>query len=196
VSHHKYQTEGFILGGFNVGESNRFLYVFTKEFGLVGASAQGVRELKSKLRYSLQDFSYSNVELVRGREVWRITNAENIHTSSCFTENIEKQKIFTNITTFIKRFFVGEGSQCGLFDDIVAGVTFLRDEDFTMEELKSFEVIMMLKILMHLGYFGEEDKFTIFLKKDNWNKGTLKQVVPIRTAAVCEINKAIDHSHL
>ncbi len=196
MSHHKYQTEGFILGGFNIGESNRFLYVFTKELGLVGASAQGVRELKSKLRYSLQNFSYSNVDLVRGKQVWRITNAENIYTFSCFAKSTEKQKVFANIVTFIKRFFVGEGSQGKLFDDVVGGFIFLRDENLSTEELKSFEATMMLKIIRHLGYLGEGDKFTSFLKEGNWNKETLKHMTVVRPDAICEINKAIDHSHL
>lgn len=196
MSHHKYQTEGFILGGFNVGESNRFFRIFTKELGLVSASAQGVRELKSKLRYSLQNFSYSNIDLVRGREVWRITNAENIYTLSCFDESVEKKKIYINIITFIKRLFAGEGSQSGLFEEVADGFVFLKNENLTAEELKSFEAVMMLKILNHLGYFDGEEKFALFLKKRNYDRGLLDKMNTIRYDAVREINKAIDHSHL
>lgn len=196
MSHHKYQTQGFILGGFNIGESNRFLYIFTKELGLVGASAQGVREMKSKLRYSLQNFSYSNVDLVRGKHVWRITNAENIYTLADFTNSFEKQKVFINIAIFIKRFFVGEGFQSGLFDEIIGGFNFLKYNELTIDELKSLEAIMVLKILKHLGYFEVNEKFNLFLKINNWNKEVLKQMSVVRPEVIFGINRAIDCTHL
>lgn len=76
--YHIYHTRGVILGSVPIGESNRFYKIFTEEMGLVHATAQAVREAKSKLRYSLQDFSWASFDLVKGREVWRITSAQGI----------------------------------------------------------------------------------------------------------------------
>ena len=73
--HHIYHTEGFVLSGQSVGEANKYFRIFTKDFGMVGAMAQGIRLLQSKLRYSLQDYSYSKISLVRGKQVWRIVGA-------------------------------------------------------------------------------------------------------------------------
>ena len=82
--HHIYHTEGFVLSGQSVGEANKYFRIFTKDFGMVGAMAQGIRLLQSKLRYSLQDYSYSKISLVRGKQVWRIVGAI-------------KEKIFTSL---------------------------------------------------------------------------------------------------
>jgi len=63
--HHIYHTHGFILSSRNNGEANRMLMIYTREMGLIRAVAQGIRLHKSKLRFTLQDFSYVNVDLVR-----------------------------------------------------------------------------------------------------------------------------------
>src|SRR4051812_15310479 len=75
MAYHIYRTEGIVLRGSPDGESNKYLSVYTRELGLVGATARSVRKAESKLRYGLQEYSISTVSLVRGRDVWRITNA-------------------------------------------------------------------------------------------------------------------------
>src|SRR3989344_5390571 len=63
-----YQTEGLVIEGRSLGEADRFLTVFTKDFGMIQAQAQGVRKISSKLRYSLRNFSYAEIDLVQGKE--------------------------------------------------------------------------------------------------------------------------------
>lgn len=196
MSHHIYQTEGLVLGGFNVGESNRFLYIFTKDLGFVGASAQGVRELKSKLRYSLQDFSYTKIDLVRGKQVWRITNAEKINALNSVVENKDKQKIFARITSLIKRLFTGEGDHSELWEEIISGFIFLEKEHFTEENLRCLEVLLVIKLLDHLGYWGDHDEFLSFLKKNRWEKKLLEDFAPLRQKALREVNASLIASHL
>ena len=75
MSHTLYSTECIVLGSVDSGEANRYISLFTREWVLC-AVARSVREEKSKLRYCLQSFSFTDATLVRGREVWRITGAE------------------------------------------------------------------------------------------------------------------------
>ena len=196
MSHHIYQTEGLILGGFNIGGSNRFLHIFTKNLGLISASAQGVRELKSKLRYSLQDFSYANLDIVRGKQVWRVINAGEICTLRFLMDNMEKQKVFTNIVSLIKRLFTGEEQQEILFDDVVSGFVFLKNEEFSKEDLRHFEIIMVLKILDHLGYWGRKEEFGKFLHKRVWDKKFLNEMSSLKPQALKDINRALKETHL
>ena len=73
--HHLHHTEAYVLGSSPKGEDSKLLRLYTRELGLVYAHAQGVRKLSSKLRFTLQDFSLATVDLVRGREIWRVTTA-------------------------------------------------------------------------------------------------------------------------
>lgn len=75
MAHHIYTTEGFVLDSLPFGEGNSFIYLFTRDLGLVGASARSVRDIKSKLRYGLQTFCRSTVSLVRGKNEWKVTSA-------------------------------------------------------------------------------------------------------------------------
>ncbi len=179
-----------------MGESNRFLYIFTRDLGLVGASAQGVRELKSKLRYSLQDFSYSSVDLVRGKEVWRVVNAGQVRDARVLIKNIEKRKVFVGVTSLLKRLCAGEGAHEGMFEEVLSGLLFLEKEEFTKEELRFFEIILILKTLNYLGYWGENEKFTNFIDTKQWNKKLLHKMHPLFKEALREVNSAIKESHL
>ena len=75
MSYTVYWSEAVILGHAPFGEANKYIHVFTREFGLISARMQGVRTLHSKLRYHTQDYSIARVALIRGRDLWRLTNA-------------------------------------------------------------------------------------------------------------------------
>src|SRR5665811_296695 len=75
VSYRIYTTDALILRSATQGETNRFYWLYTRDFGLVYATARGVRKNTSKLRYALQDYMYSSVSLVNGKRGWHITGA-------------------------------------------------------------------------------------------------------------------------
>ncbi len=55
--------------------------IFTRELGLVRATAQGIRLEKSKLRYSSQLYSFGIFSFVHGKEFWRLTSAGELLTA-------------------------------------------------------------------------------------------------------------------
>ena len=116
MSHHIYKTEGFVLGSVNIGEANQYLSLFTKDLGLVKATARSVREERSKLRYSLQHFSYSSFSLVRGRNVWRITGAQEKYNifHDCKGDK-EKQQMLARLFSLLQRLLAGEEKNEHLF---------------------------------------------------------------------------------
>ena len=91
--HHIYHTEGIILGSKNYGEAGKYYSIFTRDLGMIYASAQGVRKMSSKLRFILQDFSYVKVDLVQGRDFWRVTSASKTNK----LEEISKNKKYMAI---------------------------------------------------------------------------------------------------
>jgi len=68
-------TEGYVLASYPEREAGRVYKLLTRDLGFVYARAQGVRELKSRNRFALQTHTRTNVTLVRGRELWRVTGA-------------------------------------------------------------------------------------------------------------------------
>ena len=75
-------TPGFIIGSRPRGEAGKLLSIFTRDLGLVLASAQGIRLEKSKLRYAARDYSFGEYSFVKGKEFWRLTDARDFVNTS------------------------------------------------------------------------------------------------------------------
>ncbi len=69
-------TPGFIIDSRAYGEAGKMLFIFTRDLGLVMAVAQGIRFERSKLRPFTQDYSFGEFSFVRGKEMWRLTSAQ------------------------------------------------------------------------------------------------------------------------
>ncbi len=180
----------------NIGESNRFLYILTKDFGLLGVVAQGVRELKSKLRYSLNTLSHTYIDLVRGKEVWRATNTQSLGSFSSLLNDKEKIALYARLSSFLRRLMPGESAHERLFKEFLSGLDFLERETLNAEELRSFEALTVLRILNQLGYWGESEKFEEFLGEVVWSREELIRFSLVRIEANKDINHALKESHL
>lgn len=195
--YHTYNTEGFVLGGFPVGEASRYVYVFTKDIGLVGVHAQSTRAIHSKLRYALNDLSYSSLSLVRGKHSWKLTNAapqKNFFT--LFRGDESKLVLTARILSLLKKLVPGEEKNPDLFEVIHKGIVYLESVNVTEEELKNIEALIMLRMVSILGYVGSEQEFMVFLHSNEVNKTLIEGMRTVRKSAVIAINKALKESGL
>ena len=190
--HNIYTTEGFILKSINFGEANKFFFIFTKEFGLIKAAAQGVRHLKSKLRYNLEDFSFGQISVVRGKEIWRITSAEKKLT----LKNKETFQLLSRIFSLLLRLLHGEEKNDLLFTGLKEGVNFLDKNLLNEENLANFECILALRILSALGYIGKLGDFDQFTTSPYFSQGLLNNMSALKSKAIWEINKSLKETHL
>lgn len=195
MAHHIYHTRGIILGSVPIGESNRFYKIFTEELGLVSASAQSVRKEESKLRYVLQDFSFINVDLVRGKEVWRITSAGEEAAFLVLKSDTVRLKLFARSCSLLSRLIHGEGREDELFKDLLGALNFLEHTAIPAELTLSFETLATLRSLVWLGYLDPEH-YERFLVAGTWSLEILKDFEHLRTEAIPAINEAIHSSQL
>ncbi len=195
MSYHIYQTEGFILSSISVNEASRYLSIYTKDLGLIRALAQGSRNLRSKLKHSLQDLSFSKVSFVRGREIWRIVNSECIYFPNMNLER-SKKDLLAKTSLLLRRLINGEEADPRNFEDIMKGFYFMINEDLTSEELSLFEPIFILKILRNLGYGPFEKELQNVVDFEEWERSRLFQDKNVLAMMFSHIDKALKHSHL
>jgi DNA repair protein RecO (recombination protein O) len=197
MSHTLYSTECIVLDSRDSGEANRYISLFTKEIGLVRAVARSVREEKSKLRYSLQNFSFTNATLVRGREVWRITGAEERYSLHNELKD-DREKLFTatQILKLLQRLVHGEEKNDYLFDTLSDGLEYLRGNNMNKEALKNFEHLIVLRILYSLGYIAKKESFGELLQKTFVDNRLLTKTELERKNVVSAINNALKEAHL
>lgn len=151
--HHIYHTEGIILESRGYGEAGKYYKILTPDFGLVFASAQGVRKITSKLRYVLSDYSHIKLDLVKGREMWRITNASKTGELENLKNNQIAIPVFVNISKLLIRLLAGEEGNEKLFKNLFQGLQILEKET-EKEKIRNIEIILVLRILHQLGYVG------------------------------------------
>jgi hypothetical protein len=214
------ETDCFILKGTPSAEANKQLDLFTREFGLIRATAQGVRYLKSKLRYSLTDFSYTRISLIRGREYWRVTTASKIGDVSTEVSYREARETLFRIFALLRRLLQGEEAHPELFTLVENVFTLLKDvsleryakENLSLEDmfktpeelfkkdmiehLSSIEELTVLRILSLLGYVKDDSALRPFAEGDAYDKELLAQARASRKLIVAEINRALAASSL
>lgn len=197
MSHHIYHTEAFVLGHRAHGEANKHLKLFTKELGFVVATAQGVRHAKSKLRYSLQDYSFSSIALVRGKEVWRLTNAAYIfNIKDDFRHNKDLFMVFARVFALIERLIVGEERHEKLFNVLHDAAVFLKGSKLDRYLIKNAEYLLVLRLLHELGYVGDIPACRGFLSTSEWNDDLLSQISSVESQMLSVINNSIKESQL
>jgi len=192
--HHIYHTEGIILGSKNFGEAERYYFIFTRDLGMIYASAQGVRKLSSKLRFVLQDFSYVKIDLVRGKDFWRITSASKTNKLDNISKNSETLRIFMNIGKLLQRLLSGEEVNSELFSDLLNGLVILEKAK-NKEDLQNIEVIIVLRILNNLGYIGNDESLKNIIKSP-FEENLMFEVGKNRLKILSKINKTLMETHL
>ncbi|MBP9711838.1 MAG: DNA repair protein RecO [Candidatus Pacebacteria bacterium] len=192
--HHIYHTEGIILGSRNYGEAGKYYFLFTRDLGMIYASAQGVRKMSSKLRFILQDFSYIKVDLVKGKDFWRVTSASKTNMLEDITAKKGALAVFANITRLLKRLLAGEDPNEALFKDLVNGLLMLEKVEKN-EDLRNIEAIIVLRILDNLGYIGGSATLENIIKSP-FEESLIFEASQARTEVLSQINKALKETHL
>ena len=195
--YHFYHTEGFVLGSAPYGEADKYFKLYTEELGLITASAKSVRALRSKLRYHLGDGNHSFFTLVRGKELWRITNSSSIYApNNHFPDAVGETKIIARIFLLLRRLVHGEERNALLFQTVKQAVCFISKKELSTEDYDYFETLVAFRILFTLGYIKNEEPFCQFLSSVFITKETLREFSPFRRIAVSKINSALKASNL
>ncbi len=194
MSYHIYTTDGIILKTSPYGEANVLVYVLTRDLGLIMASAQGVRIAKSKLRSGLQEYSFVSASFVKGKNGWKLTNVS------------EKKNLFFEYPQYARRvlaqvFFVllktitGELPHPEIFETVRSGFEFLKS--LNEEQVKKFEILLVLRILHELGYVAQSSNTEKFLVDSNvWNNELLSTAGEQKQTLVEVINRGLKESQM
>jgi len=178
-----------------MGEANKMLSIYTREMGLVWAAAQGIRLHKSKLRFTLQDFSYVNVDLVRGKELWRVTSARHVTSfpyARCSTQSL---LLISRVSKLLERLCNGENPSENIFDDFIQALYLLDDENISSSNKEALELHLVLRIMNSLGYIGDSDILSKYLCS-SFDPNKTEMLLKERRSIIAYINQALNESQL
>ncbi len=188
MSYKTYTTEAIVCGSRVNNTSDKSFLLFTRDAGMLWATAKSVREERSKQRFALQDFSLMKVSLVRGKSGWRIGSAES--EINFFTQASEKERRtgVTRLIRLLRQFLHGEVSHLDLFADTKEALSRLSSAE--VEDADRLLAIYTLRLLHRLGYVADEPELSEYLNNQEWWK---LPPLPERARKAIENAKTVSH---
>ena len=205
--HTIHTTPGFIISSRPTGEAGKLISIFTRDLGLIRASAQGIRFEKSKLRPFIQDYSVGIYSFVRGKEYWRLTNAQEIEKGKVEEPANEKkenwsEELIARIALLLGRLLQGEEAHPELFVTLESLFDFINrvgaeaDIAIDSEIEKTLESLIVIRILHRLGYVANVTELKDSIESDTIDVNMLISLKEQRISMNQHINKALRESHL
>ncbi len=185
MAYKAYITEALVCGSTPHHTSDRSYLLFSREAGMVWATAKSVREERSKQRYALQDFSYARVTLVKGKSGWRLAGAEALSNVYMETELRGVRVMVWKIVGLIRRFVQGEVPHTQMFDDVLTAF-----KEASLYDPVKLESILTLRILYELGYIAPSPLYDELLTVPRWNTG----VDALSATNLERVQEAITHA--
>lgn len=191
--YHIYHTPAIVLGSLPRSEADRVVFLFTRELGLIAASARSLRREPSKLRYILQTSSAIEADLVRGKGGWRLTSARG---RGVLMNDAARRTIFFSFSRLLVRLCADEEGNTALFDDVHNGLVFMARLAPKRGALRDAEMLLVLRTLDALGYWGDRALDEEFLFPLPWTEKLLESISSARSRLLPRINSALKETQL
>lgn len=186
MSHHKHTTEAFVLSVTPSREHDVKIKMVTKDGEVLTAIATGMRTLRSKLRMAVMPYAHVTVSIVKGKDVWRLTNAQSLCSFYAVIAHREARKALARTVSLVEKLTPGEANVGIIFEILVAYAHYMTLEK-THDHIKAHETQAALRILAELGHIEDGDK---------WKAADVTYVEMHITEAVRVINQGIASTHL
>lgn len=151
MSYKTYTTEALVCGSRDSYTSDRSFLLFTKDSGMMWATAKSVREERSKQRYALQDFSHIRVTLLKGKSGWRIASVEALHNLFLNAQTRAQRGRVTFVLSQLRRYVQGEIPLAKSYDD---ALYLLYAEPEILESHDTLQQLFSVRLLAELGYIA------------------------------------------
>ena len=163
-------TMGVVIGERAYGENDKFIDVFTKDYGIIEVTVKGGRKLNSKNSASTALFSYSKFCVSKRGERYYLNSSE--------IEN----------TFYDLRFDVKKLALASYFAELLKYTVLSYDSD------ESYEII--LKLLLNTLYYLEKDSHNIMLLKSIFEFRLLSEIGLIPNLIGCSICNVYSHTKM
>ncbi|MFT5849776.1 MAG: recombinational DNA repair protein (RecF pathway) [Patiriisocius sp.] len=155
--------KALVCGSRDSYTSDKSYLLFTKEEGMLWATARSVRVEKSKQRMALQDFSIIRVSLVKGKGGWRIGSVEALSNAFLAAENRMVRGGISYIVKALRQYVHGEVEVPRAFLDMQT-VLLVLDENTSIEGIAAYQQLFILRLLDELGYIAIPKELCLYVE--------------------------------
>lgn len=192
MSYVTYTTRALVCGGFDQNTSDKSFLLFTRDAGMLFASARSVREETSKQRCALQEFSRVRVSLIKGKQGWRVGSVEVEQNDFSLAKDRQTRSSIVMVHRLLRRFIRGEEAFPDLYDFTVSALDELLQ---SQPNRRILDLFVQAHMLLLLGYVSESSV------PESLRNSTLIEVAKLNDLSVKEklekvVAQATESSHL
>lgn len=152
-----YVTDAINLKAYNLNDSDKIIVMYSKQNGLIKGVAKGIKKPKSKLGARMDLLVANSLQLLKGKNLDTIIQAQTINHFRASREDYDKLLISSYISEIILNF--GEGSESA--SEEIYDLLYKALNKISISKLKKDMLIaaikFQLKILLIMGFCVELD---------------------------------------
>ena len=158
-----HQTLGVVIKKRDIGEADRFLTIFTRDFGKIETTARGIRKIEAKLLGHSELFCYSHFMFSDGRTRPVLTGALAIENFSSLRSNLEKLAAAFQMAEILNDSIAGPRKDLSVWNLTLSTLKELNSA--SASNAKKFFCFFQTNLLKHLGHQPELWKCVVCRKK-------------------------------
>jgi len=155
-----YKTQGIIIKKTNLGEADRLITIYTKDFGKVLVRAKAVRKNQAKLKGHLELFCQSHLMLAQGKNLDIVTGAETIEAFPYLRQSLPSLAAAYYLSELLDKLIAGPEKDENIWTLLLFSLGKLNQKSQDIKGvIKNFEI----KLLELLGYGKVQEKPSSFI---------------------------------
>ena len=152
-----YVTEAINLKSYNLNDADKIIVMYSKENGLIKGVAKGIKKPKSKLGARMDLLVANSLQLLKGRSMDTIIQAQTVNHFRKTREDYDKLMLSSYVSEVVMNF--GEGSESvskDIYDLLYKALNKISDSNSKKDAL-IYVIKFQLKILLIMGFCVELD---------------------------------------
>lgn len=152
-----YVTEAINLKSYNLNDADKIIVMYSKDNGLIKGVAKGIKKPKSKLGARMDLLVANTLQLLKGRSMDTIVQAQTVNHFRKTREDIDKLTLSTYVSEVVMNF--GEGSESAsaeIYELLYKALNRISDSNEKKDMLIAV-IKFQLKMLLVMGFCVELD---------------------------------------
>ena len=137
------RTDGIVLRRVDMGESDRMLTLFTREYGKLKVVSKGSRKPASRQTGHVELFGRSKFLIADGKTFDIVTQAESIEMYAALREDLVRTTYAAHVVELLDRFTEEEDKNVSLYQLLSDGLGWFAAEDNLLLAARYFELRML-----------------------------------------------------
>lgn len=152
-----YVTDAINLKSYNLNDADKIIVMYSKDNGLIKGVAKGIKKPKSKLGARMDLLAANTIQLLKGRSMDTILQAQTVNNFKKTREDIDKLMLSSYVSELVMNF--GEGSEAAskeIYDLLYKALNRISDSNSKKDSLIAV-IKFQLKLLLIMGFCVELD---------------------------------------